>query len=277
LTQPAPDADTPATWRDIFSGQYALYTLMLNGGMLLFAINQFVVATIMPSVVADLGGVNYLPWAFSLFAVGSIIGAAGAGPVRDAWGARRAYTGAALVLGIGLLGAALASGMLTFVGWRLVQGIGGGALAALSYGLVAVMYPEHLRGRVLSTISTTWGIATVGGPGYGALFASGGLWRAAFWSLAPLTIVFALLAWRYVTGAPDLAGRTSMPWWRLALLALAVLLLSATSLTPQVWVQALMVAAAIAMTAYAFVRDARAERPIFPRRVTAVMSELGAL
>lgn len=250
---------------------------MLNGGMLLFAINQFVVATIMPSVVADLGGVSYLTWAFSLFAVGSIIGAAGAGPARDKWGARRAYSGACVVLGIGLLGSAFASDMLTLVGWRLLQGMGGGALAAQSYGLVASMYPEHLRGRVLSTISTTWGIATLGGPGYGAIFSEGSLWRAAFWSLVPLTLVFAFIAWRYVTGAPDPKRQGRIPYWRLALLALAVLLLSATSLSPIIWIQTVLVIAAITMTAFAFVRDARAEHSIFPRRVTAVMSELGAL
>ncbi|MCC2099284.1 MAG: MFS transporter [Hyphomicrobiales bacterium] len=264
-------------WAEIFSGQYLLYTLMLNGGMLLFAINTFVVATVMPSVVKDLGGVGYLTWAFSLFAVGSIIGAAGAGPARDMWGAKQAYAGAGLLLGIGLLGSALASNMPVLVGWRLLQGIGGGALASLSYGLVAAIYPERLRGHVLSTISSTWGIATLGGPGYGALFAEPGVWRAAFWSLVPLTIVFSLLAWRFVGGARDPSRRTRMPWWRLALLALAVLGLSLTSLTTILWHQGLLVLAAIAMTAAAFMRDARAEHSIFPKRVTAIQTELGAL
>lgn len=275
--QKTPISDAPATWADIFSGQYALYTLMLNGGMLLFAINQFVVATIMPSVVSDLGGVTFLTWAFSLFAVGSIIGAAGASPARERWGAKRAYAGAGIVLAVGLLGSAFAPDMLTLVGWRLIQGIGGGALAAQSYGLVAAMYPVNMRGRVLSSISTTWGIATVGGPGYGALFAQESLWRAAFWSLVPLCIVFALLAWRFVKGEPGAAARTRLPYWRLVLLACAVLLLSATSLTTSTLHQALLGIAAVAMTAYAFVRDARAERSIFPRRVTVITSELGAL
>ncbi len=249
---------------------------MLNGGMLLFAINQFVVATIMPSVVADLGGVSFLTWAFSLFAVGSIIGAAGASPARERWGARQAYAGAALMLGIGLLGAAFSPNMETLVGWRLVQGIGGGAVAAQSYGLVAAMFPVHLRGRVLSTISTTWGIATLGGPAYGALFSQESLWRAAFWSLAPLCLVFVALAWRYVKGEAS-ASASRLPWWRLVLLALAVLLLSATSLTTDTLHQGLLAIAAIVMTAYAFVRDAKAERSIFPRGVTIVTRELGAL
>lgn len=266
-----------AGWSAILSGQYGLYTAMLNGGMLLFAINTFVVATVMPSVVEDLGRVGLLTWAFSLFAVGSIVGAAGAGPARERWGARRAYAGAGLLLGIGLLGSTLAPDMLTFVGWRLVQGVGGGAIAAQSYGLVGAMFPERLRGHVLSTISTTWGVATLGGPAYGALFSDGSLWRWAFGSLVPLTIVFAALAWLYVAGKPADGARARIPYWRLALLAFAVLAFSATSLTRNGAIQVLLVVAAIALTAAAFLRDARAQQRIFPRGVTAIHTELGAL
>ncbi|MGE3245042.1 MAG: MFS transporter, partial [Beijerinckiaceae bacterium] len=187
------------------------------------------------------------------------------------------YAGAGLVLAVGLLGSALAPNMPVLVGWRFVQGLGGGAVAALSYGLVAATFPVELRGRVLSTISTIWGVATVGGPGYGALFAGPGLWRAAFWSLAPLALIFVALAWRTIGGEPAAGPRARMPYWRLILLALSVLLLSMTSVAGSHWLQALLVAAAIASATAAFIRDAKAERPIFPRRVTAIGTELGAL
>ena len=84
LTKTHHDAPEEAgSWAEIFTGRYGIYNFILNLGMLLFAINQFVVATIMPSVVADLGGVGYYTWAFSLFAVGAIVGAASAGTMRD--------------------------------------------------------------------------------------------------------------------------------------------------------------------------------------------------
>ena len=149
MTEPHRDVSKEAgRWAEIFAGRYGIYTFILNLGMLLFAINQFVVATIMPSVVADLGGVGYYTWAFSLFAVGAIVGAASASTLRDAFGARRAYAGAGLLLSIGLVGSALATDMPTVVGWRLVQGIGGGAIASQAYGLIATIYPQRLRGRV---------------------------------------------------------------------------------------------------------------------------------
>ncbi len=278
MTEPHRDAAEEAgSWAEIFTGRYGIYTLILNLGMLLFAINQFVVATIMPSVVADLGGVGYYTWAFSLFAVGAIVGAASASTLRDAFGARRAYAGAGLMLSLGLIGSAFATDMPTVVGWRLVQGIGGGAISSQAYGLIATIFPQRLRGRVLTVISTTWGLATLGGPGYGALFAEAGLWRGAFWSLAPLTVVFAFLVWRFIEGEERRGGLSRLPFWRLALIALAVLLLSATSLTRAFWLQGLLVIASIAMAAVAFIRDARAEHNMFPRQVTAVTSELGAL
>ena len=124
-------AEETGRWADIFTGRTGVYTFVLGLGMVLFAINQFVVATILPTVLADLGGVGFYSWAFSLFAVGAIIGAASANPLREAFGVRRAYAGAGLVLGLGLAGAALAPDMPTLVGSRLVQGIGGGAVASL--------------------------------------------------------------------------------------------------------------------------------------------------
>ncbi len=263
-------------WAEIFSGRYGIYTFVLNLGMLLFAINQFVVATVMPSTVADLGGVGYYTWAFSLFAIGAIVGAASAGPLRDAFGVRRAYAGAGIVLGIGLVGSAFAPDMPTLVAWRLVQGAGGGAIASQAYGLVATIFPERLRSLVLGVVSTIWGVATLGGPAFGALFAEAGMWRGAFGSLAPLTVVFAYLAWRYVDGDQGHGRLSQIPFWRLSLLAVAVLLFSVASLTVQAWMQVLLVCGAIGLAGAAFVFDARAKRNIFPHAVTAVTTELGA-
>lgn len=264
------------SWAEVLTGRYGIYTFVLNLGVTLFGINLFVVATVMPTVVADLGGMSYYAWAFSLFAVGSIIGAAGAGPLRDVVGIRGAYVGAGLLLGLGLAGSALATSMPSLVGWRLLQGIGGGALGSLAYAIVASVFPERLRSRELSIVSTIWAIATVGGPGLGAFFAAPGAWRGAFWLLLILTLAFCWLAWRHVEGDGGHGDWSRIPFARLGLLALAVLLMSATSLTRRGAVQAMLVLAALAAVAAAFARDARAEHNIFPRRVTSLADELGA-
>jgi len=264
-------------WSDIFTGRRGTLTFVLGLGMGLFAINQFVVATIMPTVVRDIGGMDYYTWAFSLFAIGAIIGSASANPLRQAFGVRRAYAGAGLMLGIGLAGAALAPDMPTLVAARLIQGIGGGAVASSGYGLIAISYPPHLRSRVLSVVSTIWGTATVFGPGFGAAFAEPGLWRGAFLGLLPLILLFIVLAWRFVDGERGDGRLSAIPYRRLALLAFAVLLISATSLTEAVWLRAVLVTASVVFAILTFVIDARAEQTMFPRGATRLLTELGAI
>ena len=277
LTEPVGSEPEPTgSWAEIFRGRNGLYTLILNLGMLLFAINQFVVATVMPTVVADLGGVVYYTWAFSLFAVGAIIGAGSAGPLREAFGVRPTYAAAGLTLAVGLAGSALAADMPTMVGFRLVQGLGGGAVASHAYGLVATIFPQQLRSRVLMVVSTVWGVATAGGPAYGAVFAETHLWPWAFWTLTPFAVIFACLAWRYIEGSTGHGRLSQIPYWRLALFALAVLMLSVTSLFDEVWIVGALVIAAVIVTAIAFQRDRRSERRIFPRQTIAIATELGA-
>lgn len=264
-------------WADIFTGGLGVYTLVLGLGMGLFAINQFVVATIMPTILADLGGVGLYSWAFSLFAVGAIMGAASANALRQAFGVRKAYTGAGLVLGIGLAGAALAPNMETLVAFRLIQGIGGGAVASQGYGLVAIAYPPHLRSRILGVVSTIWGVSTLMGPGFGAAFAEAGLWRGAFFALLPLILLFVLLAWQRVEGEGGDGRLSDIPYRRLALLVFAVFLLSATSLTDILWLRVVFVVIAVLFTILTFRLDHTAERNMFPRGATDVTTELGAV
>ncbi len=264
-------------WSEIFFGRYGLYTFVLVLGMALYAVNQFVVATIMPSITADLGGVDYYTWSFSLFAVGAIAGSASAAPLRAACSMRRAFAGAGAVLGIGLAGAALAGDMPSLVGWRLVQGFGGGAIASHGYGLIAVAYPPHLQSRALGVVSTVWGVSTLTGPGFGAIFAEIGIWRGAFWSLLGCAVLFTVLAWRLIQGEAGHGRISQMPFGRLALLCLAVLSMSATSLSMPPLVQAALVLASIAAAALALFGDARARERIFPRGAALPGAAIGAM
>ncbi len=266
----------PGRWSDILSGRLGIYTLALTLGTTLFAVSNFVVVAIMPAAAADIGGLGYYAWTFSLFAVGAVIGASGVGPVREAFGDRAAYVGGGLVFVIGLAGAASAPEMEFLVGWRLVQGFGGGAIASQAYALIAQMYPEHLRGRALSLMSTSWGVAVVLGPAFGGTFAELGHWRGAFWTLAGLGVIFAGLAFRVVPPAENTGRLENFPVTRLSLLAVAVLGLSATSQFDDNMLRAALVIVSVAIAAIAFRRDARAERGLFPSQAMVINSEMGA-
>ncbi|MDP6840423.1 MAG: MFS transporter [Rhodospirillales bacterium] len=271
----ASEPDATGRWADILSGRLGMYTLALNLGTTLFAISTFVVVSIMPTAAADIGGLRYYAWTFALFSVGSVIGAAGTGPVREAHGHRKTFIGAGLVFVIGLFGAGLAPNMETVVFWRLIQGTGGGAIAAQGYALIAQMYPEHLRGRALSTLSTAWGVATILGPAFGGVFAEFGNWRGAFYALGGLGLVFAYLAYRVVPESEAGHGRVRFPVTRLALLAASVLGLSATSQFDDNMTRAVLVVVSVLIAAIAFRRDAGAEQNLFPRQAVNLGTEMG--
>ena len=280
MSEYAPQGSAPqahGSWKEAFSGRIGAYMLTINLGVLLVAMDTFVVSGIMPTVVADIGGIRFYSWTFALFAVGSVMGAGSAGPLRAIFGARTAYAGAGALFLLSLVGAALAPNMPTLVAMRLVQGIGGGAVAALAFSMIGVLIPPQLRGRAVAVLSMVWGLATVVGPAFGGVFAQFHMWRGAFWGLVVLTVVFVIGAWK-LTPLSEAHGRVSViPYRRLLMLGAAVLALSLTSQTDDTMHRLGLFVAAIALAIWSFWRDANAESPMFPRQAMNLFSEMGAL
>ncbi len=186
-TVPAGNAGhAPAGWSELLSGRNGLYALALAGGVTLHAVNMYIATTVMPSVVQDIGGMDFYAWATTLFVVSSILGAALTARLLISAGPRGAYVAATLLFAAGTLISSLAINMPVMLAGRSVQGLGGGFLYALAYGLTRVVLPERLWGRAIGLISAMFGVATLIGPAIGGVFAGYGAWRAAFWSLLPV-------------------------------------------------------------------------------------------
>jgi MFS family permease len=275
----APDSakEPEARWAEIVTGRYGLYTLSINLGIFMWAINNLVVAGVMPTVVADIGGMRLYSWTFALFSMGSVMGAASAGPLRDIFGGKAAYAGAGSLFCLGLMGAAVAPNMESLIVARFFQGLGGGAVSSLGYSMMATLYPERLRGRILAFTSTAWGVATSLGPGFGGVFAEFGLWREAFWGMTPLCLLFIAMALRIIPDLRDGQRKPSFPFGRLLLLGGAVVALSASSQTDSYGLRAAFIATSIALAATSFFLDGRAPRPMFPRKALRIFTETGAL
>jgi len=266
-----------ARWAEIVTGRYGLYTLSINIGIFMWAINNLVVAGVMPTVVADIGGMRLYSWTFALFSMGSVMGAASAGPLRDIFGGRVAYACAGTLFGLGLIGAALSPNMESLIATRFFQGLGGGAVSSLGYSMMATLYPERLRGRILAFTSTGWGVATSLGPGFGGIFAEFGLWREAFWGMTPLCLLFVVMALRIIPDARDGSRKPSFPFGRLLLIGSSVIALSASSQTDTMVLRFIFIALSIVLAAIAFIVDGRAARPMFPRKALRIFTETGAL
>jgi len=207
-------------WGSMLRGENLARCLVVGGGMILHAINTFIVVTIMPTVVADIGGMRFFAWSTTLYVVASLLGGAACARLLYRAGPQGTYRVALGLFALGTAGCALAPNMATLLAARLVQGLGAGLLSALSFSMVRLLFPAHLWSRALSVISAAWGVATLAGPAVGGIFAEYGAWRWAFWSMLGLVPLLVLLV---AVAMPRDLARLAAPRTRMAFLNLAVL------------------------------------------------------
>ncbi len=234
-TEQAPAlADVPQGWAALLSGRNAIRSLTLAGGVALHAINVFIATTILPSVVRDIGGLPYYAWNTTAFVVMSILGSALSTRLLGIAGPRLAYALAALLFGLGTSVCGAAPAMPVFLVGRALQGMGGGMLLAFAYTMIRLVFPESLWPRAIAIVSGMWGAATLVGPAIGGVFAELGIWRAAFWTLVPLCLLFAALA-AVVLPRPTEArsAQPPLPAAQLTVLVLAVVALSAAGIAEE--------------------------------------------
>ena len=228
-----------ASWSELLWGRNGLRSLALAGGVFLHAIDVYIVATILPSVVQDIGGLEYYAWNITLFVVASIMGSALSPKAIDAFGSRRAYLVSIGVFLLGTVVCALAPSMAWLLLGRTCQGFGGGVLLGLSYALIRILFDERLWSRVVALISGMWGMATLAGPAVGGIFAQMGHWRLAFWFVLPLGVVLIWLVCTQLDGKPPRPKgerRLRAPLGKISLLVLSVLSVSVASLSRElIW------------------------------------------
>jgi len=160
------------------------------------AVSLFIIATALPTVVADIGGLELYAWATIAYSVASIVGSAATSAVARRWGLRAGLAISVAVFAAGSTTCAAAPTMGVVVAGRALQGIGGGMIVGAVYATVREVFPAPLWPRILATISVAWGVAALTGPFVGGVLAQRGLWRTAFWSMIPFVALTGALAWR---------------------------------------------------------------------------------
>lgn len=283
--QSVPEVGTPlgghpsnAGWTALLSGSNGVRSLALAGGVVLHAINVYLATTILPSVVRDIGGIDYYAWNTTLFVAASILGSALSARLLIGAGPRGAYILATLVFASGSLICAFAPSMPAMLTGRLIQGLGGGFLFALSYAMIRLVFNEALWSRAMALVSGMWGVATLIGPAVGGIFAELGVWRAAFWSLIPIATLFALLAAVVLPKrSAEKSQRSPLPLTQLVFLTSAVLAVSAGSVSPIIFWNIAGLAAAVILTALLIATESRARHRLLPAGAFRITSALGAL
>lgn len=264
MNSPTPSAPA-GTWRALFGHGLGLYVVMLNLGIGLHAVDVFVVSTVMPDVVRDLGGAHFYAWSTMLYMVASIIGAAATAPLRLRYGGRRAYCVGAILFLIGSICCAAAPRMEFFILARFVQGFGGGIVLSRSMAMVGELFPEDLKKPLLALISSTWGVAALIGPALGGTFAAFNFWRGAFWFNAPFVLLFLAVALtRLPVDKPQRGDVPQFPFGRLGLLSAGVMSIGIASEGANIAERLGLIALAIALVFSTFLLDRRGLSRIFP-------------
>ena len=266
-----------SSWAELLHGPLGLYTLLVNLGISLHAIDIFVISTLMPTVVADIGGVAYFAWAVMVYVVGSIVGAASFAPFAAATDSRRAFALGAVIYFAGSIACALAPEIFSFLAGRTVMGYGAGVALAGSYAFLGTLFEPRLRTRALAFNNATWTLATLIGPLLGGFFAQIAWWRGAFWAMVPVAVALAAIVWWKVPSAPARRDgpRQGMPYLRLALLGAGVLCVAAAGRIATAELRWVLVAVAPVVVWTAFHLDRTAENRLFPSRPLSIRMPVG--
>lgn len=274
-SSPAPTAAPPEAGSALISPQRRnLIFVAVLLGMLLAALDQTIVATALPTVVADLGGAGHQSWVVTSYLLASTIVTAIVGKLGDMFGRKTVFQAAVVFFLAGSVLCGLAGSMGMLVAARALQGVGGGALMVTAMALIGEVIPLRDRGRYQGALGAVFGVTTVIGPLLGGFFTDHLSWRWAFWINVPVGIVVFFVA---AAAIPALSrvGRAKIDYAGIVFVGLGASGLTlATSWggAEYAWTSpviiGLFVASALALAVFIQV-ERRAAEPILPMRLFA--------
>ncbi|MEU5587505.1 MFS transporter [Streptomyces chrestomyceticus] len=260
--------------------------------MALAALDSTIIATAVPQIVGDLGGFAVFSWLFSGYLLAVTVTLPVYGKLSDTFGRKPVLITGVIVFLAGSLLCAAAWNMASLIAFRVLQGLGGGALQGTVQTVAADLYPMKERPRIQARLSTVWATSSVAGPALGGLLAAYADWRWIFLVNLPVGAFALWLVVRHFREslpARDRTGRPRVDWpGALAIFACGGLLLTALVQGGVAWpwlsAPSLLFFAGSALCGAATVLiERRAAEPIIPgwvwrrRTISAVNLALGAV
>lgn len=152
------------------------------------AVESTIVATIIPTIVSDLGGFNLFTWVFTVYLLTQAVTIPVYGRLVDLYGRKPIFFVGTTVFLIGTILCGLAWDMPSLVVFRAVQGCGAGAIQPIASTILGDIYTPAERARIQGLVSSVFGISAVTGPSLGAFLVAHISWRAVFWVNVPIGI-----------------------------------------------------------------------------------------
>jgi EmrB/QacA subfamily drug resistance transporter len=160
----------------------------LMSGVLLAALDQTIVATALPTIVGDLGGLAHLSWVVTAYLLASTASTPLYGKISDLYGRKTVFQAAIVIFVVGSALSGLAQTMSQLIAFRAVQGLGAGGLMALAIAIVGDVVSPRERGRYQGYIGAVFALASVAGPLLGGFLVDHLSWRWAFYVNLPVGI-----------------------------------------------------------------------------------------
>ncbi|WP_250436128.1 MDR family MFS transporter [Caballeronia sp. ATUFL_F2_KS9A] len=161
--------------------------------MAMVAIEATIVSTAMPQIATQLGGLNLYSWVFSSFLLTQTALTVVFGKLADLYGRKPAILAGIAIFLIGSVLAGFAWSMPAMIVFRLIQGVGAGAILPVALTVVGDLYPARERGKVQGYLASVWAVSAVLGPMVGGLLIRQFSWAWIFWINVPIGILAALL------------------------------------------------------------------------------------
>ncbi|MGA7669689.1 MAG: MDR family MFS transporter [Nitrolancea sp.] len=155
-------------------------------GILLAALDQTIVGTAMPRIVADLGGLSHYAWVFTAYMLASTVTVPIYGKLSDIYGRRGFFIGGMIIFLGGSALSGMAHGMDQLIIFRAIQGLGAGAMMPIAFAIIGDVFPPSERGKWQGLTSGMFGIASIVGPTLGGWLTDSLGWRWVFYVNMPV-------------------------------------------------------------------------------------------
>ena len=242
-------------------------------GLFLAALDQTVVSTAMPRIIADLGGFDRYTWVTTAYIVASTITVPVVGRLSDIFGRKIFYMLGLVMFLVGSFAAGTSGSMNQLIAFRAFQGMGGGVLLSLAFVIVGDLFAPAERGKIQGVVAAVFGLSSVIGPTLGGFLTDTLTWNWVFYINLPIGIPLILLMARFFPRVePDAMDRTIDVWGIATLVVAVVPLMLALSLAGVEYdwsspvIVGLLALSAASIGAFIFA-EVRSPNPIMPLHI----------
>ncbi|WP_010493066.1 MDR family MFS transporter [Paenibacillus elgii] len=163
--------------------------IAIIGAMFFSAINQTIVGTALPRIIAKLGGMDYYTWVITIYLLTSTIATVLVGKLSDIYGRKPFILTGIVLFMIGAFMAGTSGDIFQLITYRGIQGLGAGIIMATAFTAVGDLFAPRERGKWSGIMMSVFGFASVVGPALGGYIVDHMEWHWVFWIFLPLGIV----------------------------------------------------------------------------------------